>query len=62
MNFKRIPLLYRDLYELTNKVELPADADLWERTKDYIKKNNLKSFYINKLTCRHDEEGYSKNG
>jgi glycosyltransferase involved in cell wall biosynthesis len=61
MNFKRIPLLYRDLYELTNKVELPADADLWERTKDYIKKNNLKSFYINKLTCRHDEEGYSKN-
>ena len=61
MNFKKIPLLYRDLYELTNKVGLPADADLWERTRDHIEKNNLKSYYINKLTCRHDEEGYSRN-
>lgn len=59
MNFKRIPLFYRDLYKLTNKVGLPADADLWERTKDYIEENKLKSYFINKLTCRHDEEGYS---
>jgi len=61
MNFKNIPLFYRDLYEITNKLDLPADADLWERARDYIEKNNLKSFYINKLTCRHDEEGYSKH-
>lgn len=61
MNFKKIPLLYRDLYNLTNKVGLPADADLWERTKDYIQNNKLKSYYINKLTCRHDEEGYSRH-
>lgn len=59
MNFKKIPLFYRDLYKLTNKVGLPADADLWERTKDYIEENKLKSYFINKLTCRHDEEGYS---
>jgi hypothetical protein len=61
MNFKRIPLLYRDLYELTNKVGLPTDADLWERTRDYINNNKLKSYFINKLTCKHDEEGYSIN-
>lgn len=60
MNFKHISLFYRDLYEITNKVGLPADADLWERTRDYIQNNNLKSYYINKLTCRHDEEGYSR--
>jgi glycosyltransferase involved in cell wall biosynthesis len=59
MNFKRIPLLYRDLYELTNKVGLPADADLWERVRPYIESNKLKSYYINKLTCNHNEEGYS---
>jgi glycosyltransferase involved in cell wall biosynthesis len=60
MNFKHISLFYRDIYEITNKVGLPADADLWERTRDYIQNNNLKSYYINKLTCRHDEEGYSR--
>lgn len=62
MNFKHIPLLYRDLYEITDKIGLPADADLWERTRDYIENNNLKSYHINKITCTHDEEGYSKNG
>lgn len=61
MDFKKIPLLYRDIYDLTNTVGLPADADLWERTREYIQNNNLKSYFINKLTCRHDEEGYSKN-
>jgi glycosyltransferase involved in cell wall biosynthesis len=60
MNFKKIPLLYRDLYAETGKVGLPADADLWERSRDFIKKNNLKSYYINEFTCYHDEEQYSK--
>jgi glycosyltransferase involved in cell wall biosynthesis len=60
MNFKQIPLLYRDLYDLNKKVGLPADADLWERVRNYIESNNLKSYFINKLTCRHDEEGYSR--
>lgn len=60
MNFKKIPLIYRDLYGETGKIGLPADADLWERSRDFIKKNNLKSYYINEFTCYHDEEQYSK--
>jgi glycosyltransferase involved in cell wall biosynthesis len=60
MNFKKIPLRYRDVFAEEGKPGLPADADLWERTRVYLKSNNLKSYYINSLTCRHDEEGYSK--
>lgn len=60
MNFKKIPLRYRDLFKETKKVGLPADADLWERTRKYIIDNNLVSYHINKLTCRHDEEGYER--
>jgi glycosyltransferase involved in cell wall biosynthesis len=60
MNFKTIPLRYRDLFELNNFVGLPADADLWERCRMVIQSSNLKSIFINKLTCRHDEEGYHK--
>lgn len=60
MNFKRIPLKYRNIYEETQKLGLPADADLWERTREYITQNKLKSYNINILTCRHDEEGYER--
>jgi glycosyltransferase involved in cell wall biosynthesis len=60
MNFKKIPLKYKDVYQETKKLGLPADADLWERTREYIIKHNLKSYFINKLTCRHDEEGFEK--
>lgn len=60
MNFKKIPLRYRDIFTLTNKIGLPADADLWERTNIFAKNNNLKCTLINKLTCRHDEEGYEQ--
>jgi glycosyltransferase involved in cell wall biosynthesis len=59
MNFKKIPLFYRDVYEETGKIGLPADADLWERCRIFLQDNNLKSYFINKITCRHDEEGYS---
>lgn len=60
MNFKKIPLLYRDIYEETGVCGLPTDADLWERCRGYIQKNNLKSILINRITCRHDEEGYER--
>ena len=60
MNFKKIPLLYRDIYEETGVVGLPTDADLWERCRQYIISNKLKSTLINKITCRHDEEGYER--
>lgn len=60
-NIKKIPLFVRDVFEET-EVACPADADLWRRSADYIKKNNLISYYINKHTCVHDEEGYIRHG
>lgn len=60
MNFKTIPLKYRNLLEETGLVGDPADADLWDRCRDYIIQNNLKSFTINKITCFHEEEGYEQ--
>lgn len=60
MNFKKIPLRYRDLYKETGKCGQPADSDLWVRVADYCKNNNLKTTLINKLTCYHLEEGYER--
>ena len=60
-NYKKIPLEYRDLYLETGSVGLPSDAELWDRCRYHILQNNLKSTLINKLTCRHDEEGYGRN-
>jgi hypothetical protein len=61
MNFKTIPLKYRDILGETGQVGEPADADLWDRCREYILKHNLKSYVINKLTCYHEEEGYERN-
>jgi glycosyltransferase involved in cell wall biosynthesis len=58
MNFNKIPLRYRDIFKETGSVGLPADADLWERCRDYIIKNGLQSTHINQLTCYHIEEGH----
>jgi glycosyltransferase involved in cell wall biosynthesis len=60
INQRTIPLLSRDYFKETGKVGIPGDADLWERMAAYIKKNKLKSFLINEVSCIHDEEGYSK--
>lgn len=60
VNQRTIPLLSRDYFKETGKVGIPADADLWERMAEYIKKNKLKSFLINEVSCIHDDEGYSK--
>jgi glycosyltransferase involved in cell wall biosynthesis len=60
MNFKKIPLKYRDIFQETQKLGLPGDGDLWERTREYIISNNLKSICINKFTCHHDEEGFER--
>ena len=61
VNFKTIPLKYRDILGETGQVGEPADADLWDRCREYILKHNLKSYVINKLTCYHEEEGYERN-
>ena len=61
MNFKQIPLRYRDIFKETGVVGLPSDGDLWERVSEWINLNKLNSLLINKITCIHDEEGYSRN-
>ena len=60
MDFKTIPLKYRDIFLETNTVGLPTDADLWERCRHHILENNLKSTLINQITCHHIEEGFEK--
>ena len=59
MNFKEINLQYRDLYLETGKIGLPADADLWERTREFLESKGQTGVFINKLTCFHEEEGFS---
>jgi hypothetical protein len=61
MNFKTIPLKYRDLFNETGVVGLPSDAELWERCASYILSNNLKSTLINSVTCNHVNEGFERN-
>jgi glycosyltransferase involved in cell wall biosynthesis len=61
MNFKTMPLKYRDLFNETGVVGLPADAELWERCASYILSNNLKSTLINSVTCNHVNEGFERN-
>jgi len=59
INFKKIPLRYKNLFEERNELA-SSDADLWERCREFIENNNLKSTLVNVLTCRHDEEGYER--
>jgi len=60
MNFKKIPLKYRDIYQETGRIGLPADAELWARCRTFINDNNLKSTLINEITCYHIEEGFER--
>lgn len=60
INFKKIPLRCRNIYEETGKLGLPGDADLWERMAKYLKDNNQTGCLVNKITCKHIEEGYER--
>lgn len=60
MNFKEITLRYRDIFLETGNIGLPADADLWERTRELLTSIGQTGIFINTLTCYHDEEGFSK--
>jgi glycosyltransferase involved in cell wall biosynthesis len=60
-NIKTIPLRYVDLYQVEGHSNIAADSYLWERHREYIKKNNLKSTFLNVLTCNHIEEGHIKD-
>ena len=60
INFKKIPLRHRNIFEETGVSGLPGDADLWLRISNYLKENNLNGILINKITCKHIEEGYER--
>jgi glycosyltransferase involved in cell wall biosynthesis len=55
INYKTIPLRYRDVY-LETLHAVPADLDLWIRMANYIISNKLKSYLISELTCYHPTE------
>ena len=59
INFKEIPLRYRDVFA-EEGYPYAADADLWNRLSKYMLENNKVGYLINKITCHHDEEGFSK--
>ena len=60
MDFSKINLRHENVYERDGGIGHAGDADFWKRVGKFIVENNLKSFHINLMTCRHDEEGYIK--
>ena len=60
-NTRIIPLRFRNVYEETG-TPYPGDADLWNRMKEYMLQHSLVGYAIKKVTCVHDEEGYSYKG
>jgi glycosyltransferase involved in cell wall biosynthesis len=60
INFKKIPLRHRNVYEETGKIGLPGDADLWLRIREYLIQTNQTGCLVNKITCKHIEEGYER--
>lgn len=49
---------YRDVYQETGEI-VPADADMWSRLRDKMQQLNITGQLIKKITCFHDDEGYS---
>jgi glycosyltransferase involved in cell wall biosynthesis len=58
MDFSKIHLRYRDVYEETGESLLPGDADMWDRLSKFLQENNHKGYLVNQITCKHMEEGY----
>jgi hypothetical protein len=58
VNFLFFSERYRDVY-LETGVIIPADADLWFRLNETMLRLDIKGKLIKKLTCFHDDEGYS---
>jgi glycosyltransferase involved in cell wall biosynthesis len=61
INFKEIPLRHRNVFEETGQRGLPGDADLWLRIKNYLIEKKEMGCLINKITCKHIEEGYERS-
>jgi hypothetical protein len=54
INFKEIDIKYRDVYEETGKA-FPADADLWIRLREKMKRQNLKGALLEDVTVFLDK-------
>jgi len=59
MNFSRIPLRYWDLVKMMG-IASPSDANLWQRTNDYMRRYGLRGICVNRITCFHETEGISR--
>jgi len=57
MNLVKIPIRSRDVLAETG-MPYAADADRWYYCNVFITDNHIKSYFVNKLTCFHNEEGY----
>jgi glycosyltransferase involved in cell wall biosynthesis len=57
VDFKRIPLRYKDVFMEEGRL-MAADANLWVRITEYMKKNNLIGYHTNKITCYHTNHHY----
>lgn len=58
VNFSFFSERYRDVNLETGSV-CPADADLWRRLNETMERLDIKGKMIKKLTCFHEDEGYS---
>lgn len=56
MDFRAIPLRYRNLWKLNNDQSRASDSDMWERCRRYILDHGLRSVAINRVTCLHQQE------
>lgn len=61
MNIEKVPLKYRDIYKETGVVGIPADADMWQRVNEYLLSQSMKSIFVNRITCIHEEEGFERS-
>jgi glycosyltransferase involved in cell wall biosynthesis len=61
VDFSKIPCRYENVYERDGLIVHGGDGDLWRRLGKYLNENNLLSYHVSVLTCRHDEEGFGKN-
>jgi glycosyltransferase involved in cell wall biosynthesis len=59
-NQKLIPFRSRNILEETGERGDAGDFQLWGMVGKYIQDNNISSYLVNRLTCGHDTEGYTK--
>jgi hypothetical protein len=58
VNFAFFQERYRDVNLETGEIR-PADADIWMRLNETMTRLDIKGKMIKKLTCFHEDEGYS---